>query len=168
MEADSLAAAGAVELGFAEVCCFGDPGTEEHPAEEVVGAEVVGQTVEDEEVENQAVVFRLGMAVVAAVVAAVVVAVVGAVAAAAVVVVEEPGGVAEDPDLGSSQAAVEGVDPAEAVGVEVGVLGRTVEEQVAAAVVEVACSPTPFLEASVAAGSLVVVGVDECYRLAGT
>lgn len=157
-----MAAAGAVELGFAEVDCFGDPGTVEHPAEEAVGAEVVDQT-EDEEVENQVVVYQLGMAVVAAVV----VAVVGAVAAAAVVV-EEPGGEAEDPDLGNSQAAVEGVDPAEAVEVEVEVLGRTVEEQVAAVVVEVACSPTPFLEASVVAGSLVVVEVDGCYRLAGT
>lgn len=157
-----MAAAGAVELGFAEVDCFGDPGTVEHPAEEAVGAEVVDQT-EDEEVENQVVVYRLGMAVVAAVV----VAVVGAVAAAAVVV-EEPGGVAEDPDLGNSQAAVEGVGPAEAVEVEVEVLGRTVEEQVAAVVVEVVCSPTPYLEASVVAGSLVVVEVDGCYRLAGT
>lgn len=158
-----MAAAGAVELGFAEVDCFGDPGTVEHPAEEAVGAEVVDQT-EDEEVENRVVVYQLGMAVVAA---AVVVAVVGAVAAAAVVV-EEPGGEAEDPDLGNSQAAVEGVDPAEAVEVEVEVLGKIVEEQVAAVVVEVVCSPTPYLEASVVAGSLVVVEVDECYRLAGT
>lgn len=163
MEAGSLAAVGAVELGFAEVYCFGDPGTEEHPAEEVVGAGAVDQTVEDEEVENQVVVYRLGMAVVAAVV----VAVVGAVVAA-VVVVEEPGGAAEDPDLGSSQAVVVGVDPAEAVEVEVGVLGRTVEGQVAAVVVEVAYFPKPYLEASVAVGSLVVVEVDECYRLAGT
>lgn len=166
MEAGSLAAVVAVELGFAEVYCFGDPGTEEHPAEEVVGAGAVDQTVEDEEVENQVVVYRLGMAVVAAVGVAVVGAVVAAVVV--VVVVEEPGGAAEDPDLGSSQAVVVGVDPAEAVEVEVGVLGRTVEGQVAAVVVEVAYSPKPYLEASVAVGSLVVVEVDECYRLAGT